>query len=212
MGTWASAVTTAVAPLCWENKMLLCTVSGADSITQLPHQGYLVRTQPNTKLQVKRVGEFILSLGAKSVFMMMPQTPFTQSTFEILNAGPAQGRRHAPEPDLRQQEDHLPLRDRPGAAHQARHDPGQRLHAGHHRAAEGPLPRRLQGQDHGLRLLDQPEAHRPDRPARGGRGHLHLRAVAGRGQRAPTRRSRPRSARPIPIPTPARSTTTSTWC
>ncbi len=38
MGTWASSVTTAVAPLCWESKTFLCTVSGADSITQLPHQ------------------------------------------------------------------------------------------------------------------------------------------------------------------------------
>ena len=35
----------------------------------------------------------------------------------------------------------------------------------------------------GFGLLDQPEAGRPDRPARGGRGHLHLLAVAGRGQR-----------------------------
>ena len=31
MGTWASAVTTAVAPLCWESKTFLCTTSGADS-------------------------------------------------------------------------------------------------------------------------------------------------------------------------------------
>src|SRR5581483_190032 len=54
IGTWASAVTTAVAPLCWESKTFLCTVSGADSITQLPHQGYLIRTQPNTVLQVTR--------------------------------------------------------------------------------------------------------------------------------------------------------------
>ena len=52
MGTWASSVTTAVAPLCWESKTFLCTVSGADSITQLPHQGYLIRTQPNSTLQV----------------------------------------------------------------------------------------------------------------------------------------------------------------
>src|SRR5262249_50014174 len=44
MGTWASAVTSAVAPVCWESKTFLCTVSGADSITQLPHQGYLIRT------------------------------------------------------------------------------------------------------------------------------------------------------------------------
>ena len=31
MGTWASAVTTAVAPVCWESKTFLTTVSGADS-------------------------------------------------------------------------------------------------------------------------------------------------------------------------------------
>jgi branched-chain amino acid transport system substrate-binding protein len=84
MGTWASSVTTAVAPLCWESKTFLCTVSGADSITLLPHQGFLVRTQPNSLLQVTRVGEFILSLEAKKVFTMIPQTPFTQSTIEIL--------------------------------------------------------------------------------------------------------------------------------
>ena len=86
LGTWASSVTTAVAPLCWESKTMLCTVSGADSITQLPHQGFLVRTQPNSRLQVTRVGEFILSLGAKRVYTMIPQTPFTQSTFDVLNA------------------------------------------------------------------------------------------------------------------------------
>ncbi|MBM3649837.1 MAG: amino acid ABC transporter substrate-binding protein [Alphaproteobacteria bacterium] len=85
MGTWASSVTTAVAPLCWESKTFLCTVSGADSITLLPHQGYLIRTQPNSRLQVTRVGEFILSLGAKKAFTMIPQTPFTQSTFDVLN-------------------------------------------------------------------------------------------------------------------------------
>src|ERR1700730_2248990 len=65
LGTWASSVTTAVAPLCWESKTFLCTVSGADSITLLPHQGYLVRTQPNTVLQITRTGDFLVSLGAK---------------------------------------------------------------------------------------------------------------------------------------------------
>ncbi len=84
MGTWASSVTTAVAPLCWESKTFLCTVSGADSITQLPHQGYLIRTQPNSTLQVMRSGEFMLSLGAKKVFTMIPQTPFTQATFDLM--------------------------------------------------------------------------------------------------------------------------------
>ncbi len=84
MGTWASSVTTAVAPLCWESKTFLCTVSGADSITQLPHQGFLVRTQPNSTLQVARSGEFMLSLGAKKIYTMIPQTPFTQTTFDLM--------------------------------------------------------------------------------------------------------------------------------
>jgi branched-chain amino acid transport system substrate-binding protein len=83
-GTWASSVTTAIAPLCWESKTFLCTVSGADSITQLPHQGFLVRTQPNSTLQVARSGEFMLSLGAKKIYTMIPQTPFTQATFELM--------------------------------------------------------------------------------------------------------------------------------
>jgi branched-chain amino acid transport system substrate-binding protein len=79
IGTWASAVTTAVAPVCWESKTFLTTVSGADSITLLPHQGYLVRTQPNTVLQGQTFGNFALELGAKKLYILMPQTPFTES-------------------------------------------------------------------------------------------------------------------------------------
>lgn len=84
MGTWASTVTTAVAPLCWESKTFLTTVSGADSITLLPHQGFLIRTQPNTTLQGKKFGEFALQQGAKRVFVASPQTPFAKSTFEAI--------------------------------------------------------------------------------------------------------------------------------
>lgn len=79
MGTWASSVTTAVAPLCWESKTFLSTVSGADSITALPHNGWLIRTQPNTTLQGRKFGEYIVELGAKKAYFMAPQTPFTQS-------------------------------------------------------------------------------------------------------------------------------------
>lgn len=81
MGTWASSVTTAVAPLCWESKTMLTTVSGADSITLLPHQGYIVRTQPNTVLQGRKFGEFAVELGAKRLFFFSPQTPFADSQF-----------------------------------------------------------------------------------------------------------------------------------
>ena len=82
LGTWASSVTTAVAPLCWESKTFLATVSGADSITALPHQGYLVRTQPTTTLQGRKFGEFAIAEGAKRVFFLSPQTPFAQSQFD----------------------------------------------------------------------------------------------------------------------------------
>src|SRR5690242_14049158 len=80
MGTWASAVTSAVAPLCWESKTFLTTVSGADSITKLPHQGYLIRTQPNNYLQAGKHAEFIASMGVKRCFMMSIQAPFTEPT------------------------------------------------------------------------------------------------------------------------------------
>jgi branched-chain amino acid transport system substrate-binding protein len=82
LGTWASSVTTAVAPLSWESKTFLATVSGADSITQLPHQGYLIRTQPNTTLQGRKFGEFCVAEKAKRVFFLSPQTPFAKSQFD----------------------------------------------------------------------------------------------------------------------------------
>jgi branched-chain amino acid transport system substrate-binding protein len=80
MGTWASAVTSAVAPVCWESKTFLTTVSGADSITQLPHQGFLIRTQPNSQLQGKAHATFIASMGYKRVFVMAIQAPFAIPT------------------------------------------------------------------------------------------------------------------------------------
>ena len=80
MGTWASAVTTAVAPVCWESKTFLTTVSGADSITHLPHQGYLIRTQPNNQLQATKHAEFIIRHGAKRVFILAIQAPFAEPT------------------------------------------------------------------------------------------------------------------------------------
>jgi branched-chain amino acid transport system substrate-binding protein len=84
IGTWASAVTTAVAPLCWENKVMLFTVSGADSITKLPHQGYIIRTQPNSYLQSTRFGQAIAEQGAKKVFALSAQTPFAHDTYNRL--------------------------------------------------------------------------------------------------------------------------------
>lgn len=84
IGTWASACTTAVAPLCWENKVMLFTVSGADSITKLPHKGFIIRTQPNTHLQGTRAAEYLATHGSKKVFSLAAQTPFAVDGYKIL--------------------------------------------------------------------------------------------------------------------------------
>ncbi len=81
IGTWASAVTTAVGPLCWENKVMLFTVSGADSITKLPHQGFIIRTQPNTYLQATIAGTYMADKGSKAVFTLGAQTPFAVDSY-----------------------------------------------------------------------------------------------------------------------------------
>jgi branched-chain amino acid transport system substrate-binding protein len=84
VGTWASGCTTAVAPLCWESKTMLACVSGADSITKLPHQGYIIRTQPVAALQITAVTQFILAEGAKKLAWIGPQTPFAQPSIDIM--------------------------------------------------------------------------------------------------------------------------------
>jgi branched-chain amino acid transport system substrate-binding protein len=86
IGTWASSVTSAVAPLCWESKTFLTTTSGADSITRLPHDGYLIRTQPDTELQGRKFGQLALDVGAKKLVFLGPQTPFAQSTADSIAA------------------------------------------------------------------------------------------------------------------------------
>jgi ABC-type branched-subunit amino acid transport system substrate-binding protein len=85
LGTWASAVTSAVAPVCWESKTFIMTVSGADSITQLPHQGFLVRTQPTSKLQAIAHATYIAELGKRKIGILGIQAPFALATKEHLD-------------------------------------------------------------------------------------------------------------------------------
>jgi len=84
LGTWASSVTTAVAPLAWESRTMLMCVSGADSITQLPHQGFICRTQPNAELQINTAGEFMLREGATQLAWIGRQTPFAELSIHVL--------------------------------------------------------------------------------------------------------------------------------
>jgi ABC-type branched-subunit amino acid transport system substrate-binding protein len=85
LGTWASAVTSAVAPVCWESKTFIMTVSGADSITLLPHQGFLVRTQPTSKLQATAHATYIAGLGKRRIGILGIQAPFALATKEHLD-------------------------------------------------------------------------------------------------------------------------------
>ena len=91
LGTWASAVTTAVAPLAWENKVMLFTVSGADSITKLPHLGYIIRTQPNSQLQSLRAAQFLVQQGARRIFDISVQAPFAMDMYNYSAATLKQG-------------------------------------------------------------------------------------------------------------------------
>ena len=43
-----------------------------------------MRTQPHTDLQGKQFGHFILAQKAKSVYLIMPQTPFTETVFKAI--------------------------------------------------------------------------------------------------------------------------------
>ena len=84
LGPWASAVASAVAPLCWDGKVMMICVGAADTITQLPHGGYVARTQPSTTLQSEQFANFAVVEKAKHLYIMMPQTPFTESTFRLV--------------------------------------------------------------------------------------------------------------------------------
>src|SRR5947207_1613540 len=42
------------------------------------------RTQPHTELQGKEFGRLALAMGAKNFYVMMPQTPFTETVFKAI--------------------------------------------------------------------------------------------------------------------------------
>src|SRR2546425_11248906 len=80
VATWASAVTLAVKPLCVEAKVFVIGVSGADSVTQGDHKGYIARTQPNTNPQGRMYAKFaVTKKEGKRVAQMGLQTPYAQA-------------------------------------------------------------------------------------------------------------------------------------
>jgi branched-chain amino acid transport system substrate-binding protein len=79
MGTWASAVTLAIAPICYNNKVFDISVSGADAISDLQDDDYIFRTQPNTFIQSEVYGQFALEKGWKKIAYMAVQTPYAKT-------------------------------------------------------------------------------------------------------------------------------------
>jgi branched-chain amino acid transport system substrate-binding protein len=79
MGTWASAVTLAIAPICYNNKVFDISVSGADAISGLKDDDYIFRTQPNTFIQSEVYGRFALERKWKKMAYMAVQTPYAKT-------------------------------------------------------------------------------------------------------------------------------------
>ncbi len=87
VATWASAVTLAVRPLCVEAKVFLIGVSGADSVTQGEHKGYVARTQPNTNLQGRMYAKFAAGRKEwKRIAYLALQTPYARSFGDAFSA------------------------------------------------------------------------------------------------------------------------------
>jgi branched-chain amino acid transport system substrate-binding protein len=86
LGAWSSAVATAIAPLCWESKTFLGIGAGADSITKLPHLGYVLRANAISVMWAEALGGFAVERGVKRLFFMAPQSPYMQSQLDTVKA------------------------------------------------------------------------------------------------------------------------------
>jgi branched-chain amino acid transport system substrate-binding protein len=84
MGSWNSTETNAIAPLCWQARVMLFCLSAADSVTQLPHQGYVARTQPSAALQWRRFAAFALEQDVRHLHAILPQSATADATVALL--------------------------------------------------------------------------------------------------------------------------------
>jgi branched-chain amino acid transport system substrate-binding protein len=91
MGIWASADAMAIAPYCWQARVMMLCLAAADNITQLPHQGFVARTQPSTSLQGLQFGRLAVAEGVRHLFILMPRTLFAEATIKQI-AGYCEGK------------------------------------------------------------------------------------------------------------------------
>jgi branched-chain amino acid transport system substrate-binding protein len=78
MGLWSSAVAAPTLSICWQNKVMMIAIAASDSLAELPHQGYFIRTNVHVALQGEKIGEWALAQGAKNVFILLAQNPFSE--------------------------------------------------------------------------------------------------------------------------------------
>lgn len=82
IGTWASSVTLAVAPIVQENGLIQLSTSGASRITEVQKNGHLFRTEPDDLLFGKAYAEYAAGQDWKKAAVLGLNVPFTQMTVE----------------------------------------------------------------------------------------------------------------------------------
>lgn len=82
IGTWASSVTLAVAPIVQEKKLIQLSTSGASRITEIQKKGHIFRTEPDDLLFGKAYAEYAAGQGWKKAAVLGLNVPFTQMTVE----------------------------------------------------------------------------------------------------------------------------------
>ena len=91
LGTWASGVTIAVAPVTQAAKVVEMSTSGASRITEVQKKGYVYRTEPDDLLFGKAYAELALKRGWKTAAVLGLNVPFTASTVEAFRQRFEQG-------------------------------------------------------------------------------------------------------------------------
>ena len=85
MSVWASAVGSAVLPLCWENKVMLLGISAAELDRRAPAPRATSCARSRTPSCRARSSAASRSRRTrKNVYLMMPQTPFTETVFKAI--------------------------------------------------------------------------------------------------------------------------------
>jgi neutral amino acid transport system substrate-binding protein len=82
VGTWASGVTIAVAPVTQAARVVEMSTSGASRITEIQKKGFVYRLEPDDLLFGKAYAELALKRGWKTAGVLGLNVPFTKSTVE----------------------------------------------------------------------------------------------------------------------------------